>query len=705
MSRRIKHLVAAVGALAIILFLIGCKERISPHVAPEGDPEVLVAGIAASQPAEHGKAVVSQAPTARITLTLNNAPAPNELFELEITQRLVELFEQKNPDIQIEFSTWRFTPESFYERARSRTLTDVVEVSVDQMSTIIDLSLAADMTSYLAKTPEVDSLNPAALELTSRGGRIFGVPVELHSMALFYNRQIFEDTLHPKAKSEKGKSSSQPKAAEKKPSKGGNENGSVFEQEQEETGEAAGQKPLVIAQVGRFGQSSDRMQAETDNESQEERTYTRRGEQQIENDYQVTPRPRFSWPFRAFAPTRVTPRPAPRPSLWRRSSVPQEETQQTEETQQQGQEENSDIESARPSFVSPGRTSPTSGEEEVLESARPQLKRTPATTETVSTTTVEEAVAVVIKEEGTTAIKNADLPRNWEDFIRLAVKLTNHESGQYGYAPVLFAQEGGREFIQWAVLAGLSPEKISRREGIHGLRSQSSADALQFLRELRWRYDVMPSAEKCYADNVMKMFADGKIAMIMLPATKESVRRLMRLGMSPDNMGVAPLPEGPASRRHLVMGKCLIVNSQIDPAKRDAAARWIRFLLDPDVLRLREQYLFREQDLTGIPRVPLYKKEKQAQVYTMLKPYRMLPVFLDYEDVVTTGLCPEPSYLRDRLYEEVAKEIRPAVESKDIPIPNIVQTLAVDFERKYLLQVSERPTLDTYLKIFALPKK
>ncbi len=701
------------GALVAVLFLSaltlsGCKEHINPHIAPEADPEVFVTGLsAATLPVQHQKSRQpgeSGVGSKKTVLTLNNAPAPNELFELEIVQRLVELFEQRHPDIQIEFSTWRFTPESFYERARSHTLTDVVEVTVDQMQPIIDLSLAADMTIYLTGTPELQSLNPSILELTSREGRLFGVPIELQTMAIFYNRSLVEPVLNPKeAKKDEREPSGRPpakKGTQGKPSKGGSdEEGRIPAGENGAELKDGVPQPLILAQVRRYGSSyydySSPQRATSDEADENE--YTRRGEQQIENEYQVAPRPRFRWPFRVTPVPRSDPALRSRQPIWRRGS--EQEPVRLAPPQATDEEE---LESARPRV----RQNPEPLDSGAPESARPQPM--PLKLEEKPTTTPKEETITetVIKEDLTTAIRLEKWPRTWEEFVRLAVQLTDHEKGLYGYAPVLFASEGGREFVQWCVLAGLEANRLPDHEALQELRGPSGNDAIGFLRDMRWRYDMIPPPEKCYSDNILRMFAEGKVAMIMLPATKESVRRLMRAGMPPDHIGIAPLPQGPANRQHLVFGRCLIVNSQTDESKRRAAAEWIRFLLDPEVLRMREQYLFREQDLTGIPRVPLYRKGKQDQVYQMLKSYRLLPVFADYEDTVTSGLMPEPARLKYELYEELAREVRPALEKQEIDVGGILASLGLDVEKRMQNQGSgERPTLEYYIRFFALPRK
>ena len=104
--------------------------------------------------------------------------------------------------------------------------------------------------------------------------------------------------------------------------------------------------------------------------------------------------------------------------------------------------------------------------------------------------------------------------------------------------------------------------------------------------------------------------------------------------------------------------------------------------------------------------MPLYRKDKQDQLYTMLKPYRLLPVFADYEDTVTTGLMPEPARLRYELYEELAKEVRPVLEKKDVAPETVAATLVSDFEKRYLTQaVPQKMNIESYLRLFTLPRK
>ena len=188
---------AAAVAAATVTALAACKDRVAPHALPEADPELLVAQVAETPSRVSAtSAGVGRTPAsgsggaAPIALTVNNAPDANNPVEQELDQRFVEQFEKRNPGIRITFSPWQFTPETFFERAAAQSLTDIVEVDAAQIPLIIDASAAADLTDNAAAAPEMKTLNPELTKLVTRDGRVYGMPVEFRSMALFYNRRM-----------------------------------------------------------------------------------------------------------------------------------------------------------------------------------------------------------------------------------------------------------------------------------------------------------------------------------------------------------------------------------------------------------------------------------------------------------------------------------------------------------------------------------
>lgn len=670
-------------ALLAGCFLTGCKEYLNPHVAPEADAELILARTSAAAAA--GMMPAHTAGQRRMVLTLNNAPEANEPLEQDFIQEVIELFEQRNPDIQIQYSPWQYSPESFVERARNGTLTDIIEVDASQMPVAIHLNAAADLTENVAMSAEIRKMNPEVFRIVSRNGRTFGVPVELHTMALFFNRRILDEALNPRPDK---KESEKPGEKSKEKPKGKGAEG--FPREFLEP-ELPAEDPVQLAQYAPPGYYYQPREEERDTRR------ARRGRQEVQNYYDVQPqqpqqRRRGFWgapqgqPPPGYQPQQYPGYQQPyypqqQPQLY----APPEEDVRARRLRQRQRNQDESPDSARPG-AKRGDDSSTSTEETLPDDV--------LTTEAEARETASTSAAAPL----TTNVKTAGLPSDWEEFIRLSVRLTNHEAGIFGYAPVLTAKEGGREFSQWAVQAGLEIQVTDGGIATIDVNTSAAADVAQFLKDLQWRYDITPPPAKSYYDNLMRMFAEGKLSMMMLPADQETIDRLLKLGMNLDDIGISALPRGPENRDHLTFGRCLIINSQVDKEKRAAAFRWLTFIASPEILRMREQFYYREQEQTGAPRVPLYTSEVQHETYAAIRPFRTLPLYQDYEEVVANHLVLEPPFFTARMYEAIATGVYPIIQREDSDPGQMITLVGVDFEEKYLKPQPEMRWFERYLQ-------
>lgn len=705
---RRRSIVAAFAAS--ILALASCKSQISPHIAPEADAELLVSESLGTKASIGTAKLPGQE---RIVLTLNNAPGADQPVEQDIVQREIDMFEKQNPGIRIEFSTWAFTPESFFDRARNRTLTDIVEVSAEQMGPIIDLNYAADITDNFTESPEVRILSPDALQVCIRDRKVYGLPVELHTMALFYNRSIFERVITPPKEEPK----TAPKSdKEKKKGKGADgdpreySDSPVFLMRDRDAGTIPGPQDLMWNSLSSFAvankaalapqpillaqYASGRRDYYGNQQDDEDQNYSRRGEQAVRDyygqDYSGGRRPIRS-PYGSYYDAQ--------PGYGRRPG------QQQQQYDQYGRPIPRVTPAPRDGDFTDEEKGPASAQrfrsdtDEVSPDGKPKKKPRGTIDDDILTTSDEAMTSTTAQEVGTTVVQTAGLPHDWDSFIKTAVKLTDHNSGISGYAPVLFSREGGREFAQWAIQNGLSIEAPSGNTATIDINTSGAGEVAQFLKDLHWRYDVTPPLDRCYNDNLMKSFAEGKVAMMMLPATRATFDRLIKLGMSPDDIGVSALPAGPHNRKHLTFGKCLIINSQLDRAQRAAAFKWLTFKISPDVIKMREQFYFRQQEIAGAPRVPLYGPAKQREFETALRPTRQLPVYADYENIVAANLAPEPPYFTDKLYEAISQGVRPIVEQQASRPNEAIALVGADFEAKFLKNAPTKEGFQRYLRL------
>ncbi|MBX7246283.1 MAG: extracellular solute-binding protein [Candidatus Sumerlaeaceae bacterium] len=667
--KRIATVCAVIGAAALLI--CACKDQINPHVLPEADAEVIVAstmGIAQGRPLPTGGPTATASKV--VILTLNNAPSGAQTGAQEIAIRELELFTRKNPGIRVEYSPWKFSPESFFERAKTRTLTDIIEISVSQAVPIIDLNYAADITDNVLASPEVRALNPETLLFLTRNGRHYGIPGELHTMALFYNRRLVAEALKPADAKPGTPPAETPKPKEKPKGQGADSEPRDFlDTSAADLAALAPVREKTVAQFWPWSRRRQQQQQQQSNDDQqsddEQRGVSRRGQQEVQDYYNL---PSGRQPQRPG-------------SLYDTDSFSAPQREPGDAMEGSSTRDTSDIDSAAPFQSKKGRK----GIDGDILTSETQV--------TPDETPKKPKAAPEVTQPG--------MPTDWSGFIKLATALTDHSQGRYGYAPVMFAEEGGREFSQWAIQTGLSIE-ISEKGTVNlDVNTSAAAEVATFLKELRWRYDVTPPIDRCYYDNLVKMFADGQVAMMMMPATGETIDKLVRLGMPMDDIGIAALPGGPDNRNHLTFGRCYILNSQLNKEKRDAAFKWLMFQHDPERIQLRQQLLAREQEMSGLPSVPLYTPQRQQQIYELLKATRTFPLFRDYESVLASQIRPEPPYFTDRLFEAIAQGVRPIVERKDSRPSAEIGQVCLDFEAKYLRNAPTKEGLQRYLKFFA----
>ncbi len=697
-------------ALAITALTVsGCKDVISPHVQPEGDPTRLVASMAAAT----NQALMARAGAdQQIVLTLNNAPEANEPLEQDFITELVELFEKRNPNIRIQYSPWQYTPESFFERLNNRTLTDIVEVDAEQMVPIIEANAAADLTENVKVTPEMRIMNPDVFTVTSKEGRTYGVPVELHTMALFYNRRLFEASkVVVPAETQKSEDKEKGKGAAGEP------RDYVFNDLHPQLDDT----PMELAQYAPAPyyyppgyQAPQRQQQQQQQQQQESprRSSTRRSSQQdSQQSRQRTQQEQQQEYYRQYYQ-----------QYYQQQGYPGYQAPGQQQSAGQGEQEDARERRMKSRQRRDRDREPEDGErprqddDDSDTASRRDRKKTGSEDDDEKTTSSETPddtltpdAELALQEQKTTAtdgittvIETAGLPRDLEQFIRLAVRLTDHKKEIAGYAPVLYASEGGREYTQWSIMHGLNMQSITGDTVT--LDVAKAGEVAQFIKDLHWRFDVTPAPSKCYYDNLMTMFAEGKLAMMMLPAQADVIAELIKRGMPMEDIGVTALPRGMATRDHLTYGKCLVVNSQLDKTRRTAAFKWLMFMASPEVQRLRTQFFFREREMTAGPSVPLYSAQMQKEFYESIRGYRALPLWQDYESVVASNLRLEPSYETDRFYEALAEGLRPIIERKDSDPFHAVTLMASDFERKYIIGEEPDNILDRYVH-FLMKKK
>jgi ABC-type glycerol-3-phosphate transport system substrate-binding protein len=104
--------------------------------------------------------------------------------------------------------------------------------------------------------------------------------------------------------------------------------------------------------------------------------------------------------------------------------------------------------------------------------------------------------------------------------------------------------------------------------------------ALQFWKDLRWKYKVLQPNVLMQEPELLHLFALGKVAMIF--GTENQLPALIaRYKIDAGTFGIAPLPAGPIGKAAHLGGDVYVINESTSEEKKQAAWKWIDFDLSP----------------------------------------------------------------------------------------------------------------------------
>lgn len=178
-------------------------------------------------------------------------------------------------------------------------------------------------------------------------------------------------------------------------------------------------------------------------------------------------------------------------------------------------------------------------------------------------------------------------PRNWDEFIGCARKLTRPDRGQHGYG--VFGMS-----IAWATYSFLSSngaravERNSDGEWRAVYDSPAAAEAVRYLWRLRHEPferngRIIEGCMQVYPYRPEEAWDRGQLAMITTYVSDE-----VMYNIKPQLVGIAPVPLSPGGTRGSeINGEMLGVFSGSSPAQKLAAMRYIHYRTGDEAQRIR----------------------------------------------------------------------------------------------------------------------
>jgi multiple sugar transport system substrate-binding protein len=278
-------------------------------------------------------------------------------------------------------------------------------------------------------------------------------------------------------------------------------------------------------------------------------------------------------------------------------------------------------------------------------------------------------------------------PATWEELAEMAQAVTDRDNNVSGFAFINDGSAGsGWHFTNIAYGFGATPQDIIRAndDGSYtaAFAEGATAEALQFIHDLRWTYDVLPGATLDWG-SISEALVSGRVAMAIYAGDQFNWDYTQFPDADLTTLGYAAAPAGPNGRITLSGGNVWMVSAQATADEQETAAYyqlWRQF--DPVELQTSIEVT---AEAVGMPMLPLYVGDYQEQFMAFRAAYNKLPVenYTPFNDAVTNGevhLQTEPSPNVQDYYAEMGVVISEVLSDESIDAATRLAESAEEFQ-------------------------
>lgn len=278
-------------------------------------------------------------------------------------------------------------------------------------------------------------------------------------------------------------------------------------------------------------------------------------------------------------------------------------------------------------------------------------------------------------------------PTTWDELTEMAIALTDRDNNVAGFA---FINDGsgatGWHFTDLAYAFGATPEDIiaANEDGTFtaGYGEGATVDALNYVKELRWTHDVLPGATLDWA-SISEALVSGRVAMTIYAGDQFNFDYYQFPDADLTQFGFAPVPAGPNGHVTLTGGNLWMVSAGATEDQQEAATYfqlWRQF--DPEEV---QSALEVTNEAVGMPTLPLYVGDYQAQLEAFRAAYNVLPVenYTLFNDAVKNGeivLQPEPGTAVQDYYSEVGIVVSEVLSNENMDVASRLAESAEEFQ-------------------------
>ena len=288
-------------------------------------------------------------------------------------------------------------------------------------------------------------------------------------------------------------------------------------------------------------------------------------------------------------------------------------------------------------------------------------------------------------------------PKNWDEVVEFAQKIKK-ATGKAGFVFPTSGNNGGWLFTSLAWSFGADFMK----KGDDGkwkacFDSAETAQALQWVKDLKWKYDVLPANTLIDHAELFKLFGTGEAAMVI--SAGDVPWKVSQYGMNPETLGIMAMPAGPKKHVTLMGGKIYAVSDKATKDQIDGAVRWIQTANSPDAT---DEYktnteksinlALEKNQLMTIKSMSVWSSDSEAVKYVNeIKDKKAnanpnhVKLYNDFmADMGDCELRPEEPVCAQELYGVLDGCIQEVLTNKDADPAELLKKANSDFQSNYL---------------------
>lgn len=164
-------------------------------------------------------------------------------------------------------------------------------------------------------------------------------------------------------------------------------------------------------------------------------------------------------------------------------------------------------------------------------------------------------------------------PKDWYELAEMAQKI-KQVTGKPGFVLPTAANNGGWLFTQ--IAWGFGVNFMEKKDGkwTATFNTNECVEALQYVKDLKWKYDCLPSDIIVDGTAYGKIFATGGAAMTF-GSGGGTPKMVINYDMDKEDLGMVAIPAGPKGRYALMGGMLICISNKTNQDQQRAIFKWL----------------------------------------------------------------------------------------------------------------------------------